>query len=141
MEATATTDNALTLPAFELEPTPTHKKDQILLAKIPMPDSPNQKEGTRNELEVCVRYIKDGMGRAGGRGVFLTLNGQTIDGPFKSFLLYQDPSHYIQIEPAKRFSRKTLEKVARQACETHRDKIEEIAEQARAYYRGKTMAH
>lgn len=140
MEA-ATTLTTPTLPAFELEPTPTRKKDQILLAKIRMPDSPNQKEGTHNELEVCVRYIKDGMGRAGGRGIFLTLNGQTIDGPFKSFLLYQDPSHYLQIEPAKRFSRKTLEKVARQVCETHRGKIEEIARQAQSYYLNKTMAH
>lgn len=138
MEA-ATTLTTPTLPAFELEPTPTHEKDKILLAKIPMPDSPNQKEGTHNELEVCVRYIKNGMGRAGGRGIFLTLKGQTIDGPFKSFLLYQDPSHYIQVEPAKRFSRKKLETAAREVCKTHREKIEEIARQAQLYYLSKTV--
>lgn len=142
MEATSTPQTtAPSAPAIELEPTPTRKKDTILLARISMPDSPNQKEGTRNELEVCVRYIKDGMGRAGGRGIFLTLSGQTIDGPFKTFLLYQDPSHYIQLEPASRFSRKKLETAAHQVCKTHREKIEEIAEQARAYYRTKSLAH
>lgn len=140
MEATSTPPTP-SAPTIELEPTPTRKKDTILLAKIPMPDSPNQKEGTRNELEVCVRYIKDGMGRAGGRGIFLTLNGQTIDGPFKSILLYQDPSHYIQIEPCARFSKKTLEKAARHACENLREKIEEIACQAQIYYLSKGMAH
>jgi len=131
MEATDITN---TLPAFELEPEPTHEKDKILLAKIPMPDSPNQKEDTHNELEICVRYIKNGMGSAGGRGIFLTLHGYTVDGPFKSFMLYQDPSSYIQVESAKRFSRKKLETVAREVCETHRDKIEEIARVAQVYY-------
>lgn len=137
----AVTTNTDTVPAFDLTPEPTRKKDELLLATIPMPDSPNQKEGTRNELEVKVRYLKDGMGRVGGRGVFLTIHGHTVDGPFKSFLLHQDPSIYIQVEPCARFSKKALEKAASHVCENLRDKIEEAARKAQTYYRTKGFAH
>lgn len=138
MEANTTTP--ATLLAFTLKPEPTHKSDEFRLGTIPMPDSPNQKPGTRNELEVKVRYIKDGMGRAGGRGIFLTVHGHTVDGVFKTFLLCQDPSAYFLVEPCKRFSAKALAKAAAQACETHRDQIEAVARQAIAYYLSKTLA-
>lgn len=136
----ANTSTAETLPAFELRPEPTHKADEIRLGTIPMPDSLSQKPGSRNELEVKVRYLKDGMGRAGGRGIFLTIHGHTVDGLFKSHLLLQDPSVYVLVEPCQRFSAKTLAKVAALTCETHRAQIEDAVRQARAYYLAKTSA-
>lgn len=135
---TTTTAAKNALPSFDLVPTPTRKKDEIILATVPMPDSLNQKANTRNELEIAVKYIKDGMRRAGGRGIFLVMSGYTQDGPFRSCLLFQDPSIYIQVEPCARFSKAALEKAARRVCEDFREGIEDAVKNAHAYYVNKT---
>ena len=126
--------------AYSLKSEKTHKPDQVLLTKIRMPDSKGQKPDTHNELEVMVRYIKDGMGRAGGRGYFLTIHGSTIDGPFRSCMLMQDPSEYVQIEPAGRFSKSGLDKAAKRVVDSKElcHQIDEIAKKAQVYYQNKT---
>jgi len=126
--------------AITLKPEPTNSKEELLLAKIPMPDSANQKEGTRNELEIKVRYIKDGMGRLGGRGFFLTIHGYAVEGLFKTFMLCQDPSEYIFVEPCQRFGAKAMNQAASRACgEEFRAKIEKEVVKAQKYYLGKTF--
>ncbi len=123
-----------------LKPTITmsSKEGEILLATVPMPDAMKQKAGTKNELEVKVRYLKDGMGRT-GRGFYLTLHGNTIDGIFKSCMLLQDPSIYILVEPCKRFGQKALEKAANLACENFHEQVEQEVQKARDYYLSKTF--
>lgn len=108
----------------------------MLLGTIRMPDSPNQKEGTHNELEIKVRYIKDGMGRSGGRGLFLTIHGYTMDPPFRTFGLNRDPSEYILAKSCGRFSAKVLKEVSAQICqsETFKKQISEAVESAKTHY-------
>ena len=120
---------------FELSPRSTGK-ESFLLGCVPMPDSPDLKEGERNELKICVRYMKDGMHRQ-GRGIYLTVTGHTTDGTFQSHLLMQDPSLYILVEPAKRFSAKRLAEVAEGAPVALRDTLDEQVARGRAYYESK----
>lgn len=121
---------------FKLSPQETNDKNELLLGKIRMPDSPNQKEGTYNELEIKVRYIKDGMGSAGGRGFYLTIHGYTMDPPFRSFGLMRDPSVYILARSCGRFSAKVLKEVAAEVCqsEAFKAKISEIVNTSKAHY-------
>lgn len=117
---------------IDLSPRQT-RKQEYRLGEIRMPDGPGQREGTHNQLEVSVRYMKDGMHRQ-GRGIYLVVTGCTVDGPMKSHLLMQDPSVYLLLEPAKRFSAKRLGAVAEAAPESCRDIVREQVERARAYY-------
>jgi len=120
---------------FELSPRSTGK-ESFLLGCVPMPDSLNLREGERNELKICVRYMKDGMHRQ-GRGIYITMTGHTTDGTFQSHMLMQDPSEYILIESAKRLSAKRLAEVAAAAPVSCRDIIDEQVACARAYYESK----
>ena len=121
---------------FKLSPQETNDKEEMLLGTVRMPDSPNQKEGTHNELEIKVRYIKDGMGRAGGRGLFLTIHGYTMNPPFRTYGLMRDPSVYILAKSCGRFSAKVLREVAAQVCqcEIFKKQISEAVESAKKHY-------
>lgn len=112
------------------------KKDEYELALVIMPDGENLKEGCKNRLRIGLRYLKDGMGRQ-GRGIYLSLTGHTKDGMFESHMLMQDPSHYILIEPMKRFSAKKLEALLKDLGTDggpHADTIAEYVAAARNYY-------
>lgn len=130
-------NTAAILPTSDLELSPRQvDKEKFLLGYVSMPGSPDLKEGERNRLKVCVRYMKDGMHRQ-GRGIYLTMTGHTTDGTFERHLLMQDPSLYLLIEPAKRFSAKRLAEVAEGAPVTLRDTLDEQVARARAYYESK----
>lgn len=126
------TSTATTKAPLELSPE-LRKKGEYRLGEVRMPDGTRQKEGTHNELEISVRYMKDGMHRQ-GRGIYLVVTGCTVDGPFKSHLLMQDPSVYLLLEPAKRFSAKKLAEVAETAPTSCREILDEQVARARAYY-------
>lgn len=128
---------ATAAPAPDFEFTPRQrKKDTFHLGNVPMPDSVGLEEGDRNELSVNVTYMKDGMRRQ-GRGIYLTVTGHSTDGTFQKHMLMQDPSEYILIEPAKRFSAKRLAEIAAATPESCRDAIAEQVARARAYYESK----
>lgn len=113
------------------------KKESFLLGNLPMPDDPGLAEGAKNRLKVSVQYLKDGMGRGQGRGIYLSLTGHAYDGVFESFMLFQDPSVYILIEPCARFNAKKLAEVAAAAAETHQALLQEQVAKVTAYYEGK----
>ena len=114
-----------------LEPIQT-KKDTYFLARVPMPDSIGMREGTSNRLKIEARYSKDGFGR-GGRGVYLHIQGETYDGTFTSFLLFQDPHVVIKLADCKRFSQKALERAVDEVPK-HMDAIMQTVRDAREYY-------
>jgi len=137
MQAVALTQ-APELPAVSFENAPKQtKKHSFLLGNLAMPDDPGLAEGAKNRLKVSVQYLKDGMGRGQGRGIYLSLSGHAYDGVFESFMLFQDPSIYILIEPAARFNAKKLAAAAVTACENHQALLQEHVAKATAYYEGK----
>lgn len=117
---------------FDLSPRQT-KPQEYKLGEIRMPDGPGQREGTHNQLDVSVCYMKNGMHRQ-GRGFYLVVTGCTVDGHVRSHILMQDPTLYLLLEPAARFSAKRLAAVAEAAPESCLDTIREQVERARAYY-------
>jgi len=111
-------------------------KDNVRLAIVRMPDSPDLDEGAVNRLKISVRYFQTGMNRQ-GRGYYLTASGAAYDGTFESHMLMQDPSDYVLIESCKRFSAKTFEKVVAQAPERMKSTIQTLVENAQRYYEQK----
>jgi len=114
-------------------------KERMDLATVPMPTSPDLKEGERNELSLGLSYLKDGMGRQ-GRGFYLVATGHSTNGIFQSHLLMQDPSHYILVASAKRFSAKTLRELTDSVPTEHLETIEKLVAQAEGYYENKGKA-
>jgi len=127
MNTAATTEAPL-----GLSPEPSGK-GEYRLGEVRMPDGPGQREGAHNQLEIAVRYMKDGMHRQ-GRGIYLVVTGCTVEGYMKSHMLMQDPSVYLLLEPAKRLSAKRLAEVAEAAPTSCRAVIDEQVARARAYY-------
>lgn len=126
------------LAPVAFESPPRHvKKESFLLGNLPMPDDPGLREGAKNRLKVSVQYLKNGMGRGQGRGIYLTLTGHAYDGTFESFELFKDPSFYFLIEPAARFNAKKLAAAAAAAVETHQELLVEAVASATLYYETK----
>lgn len=116
------------------------KKESFLLGNLPMPDDPSLEEGAKNRLKVSVQYLKDGMGRGQGRGIYLSFSGHAakpIEGTsasIESFRLMQDPSIYVLIQPMGRFNAKKLAAAAAGAAEAHQDLLLKHVATATAYY-------
>ncbi len=129
------------IPVVSFENPPENvKKEKFLLGNLPMPDDPSLEEGAKNRLKVTVQYLKDGMGRGQGRGIYLTFSGHAAKpiagttASIESFRLMQDPSVYILIEPAKRFNAKKLAAAAAGAAEAHQGLLLKHVAAATLYY-------
>jgi len=114
-------------------------KERMDLATVSMPASPDLKENERNELNVSLSYLKDGMGRQ-GRGFYLVATGCSTDGTFQRHILMQDPSHYLLVAPAKRFSAKVLDQLTGSVPVEHLEAIEKLVAEAASYYENKGKA-
>lgn len=111
-------------------------KDRVRVAMVPMPATPDLKEGESNRCVVGFVYLKDGM-QGRGRGYYLTILGEAVGEIFCRHMLLQDPSEYLLVEGAKRFSAKTWKNLMETAPEKMRAEIEVLLADARRYYAGK----
>jgi hypothetical protein len=114
-------------------------KERYLLAEVPMPASPDLREGERNVLHLSVAYYKRGFGRQ-GRGFYLTATGCSTDGVIQRHALMADPAEYVLVAPAKRFSAKALRELVASVPETQTELIEKLVGAARDYYASKGEA-
>ena len=124
--------------SLEFDPVQTDKHT-VRLATVSLPDSPNQEEGWTNELQIAVSYYKEGTNRQ-GRGFYLVVMGCTTKDLVETHALFADPCTYVLVESTKRFSAKTLTRLATSVPADHLDKIERLVEDARTYYASKGKA-
>jgi hypothetical protein len=108
-------------------------KERYRLAEVPMPDSPDLREGFKNVLHISVTYNKRGFSGQ-GRGFYLSATGCGTDGTMQFHDLMNDPSVYKLIAPAKRFSAKVLERLVDDVSVDHMELVERMVGNADHYY-------
>ena len=114
-------------------------KERVRLAEVPMPASPDLREGERNVVHLSLVYYKNGM-LGGGRGYYLTIMGCSTDGTWESHALMQDPSFYILVENTKRFSAKKMAYMVEHVPVALREAIDEHVARCVTYYESKGEA-